>query len=104
MTVTLAQMRTYLGSASTSYTDDQINDAIAVETAAQATDCTIPSPVPPVLDMALKRRVQALLLAIPIGLGYQVSMSDVTSSTNYVGGRDVMVRRLESPFRKWVVG
>ncbi|MFD6770881.1 hypothetical protein ACFWC6_32200 [Micromonospora chalcea] len=96
----LADVLDYLGD--TSYSDDEIQQALDAEAAAQRAVCRIGAVFPPDLREALLRRVvrnlamRRLPLAVPQG--------DAESGPSFIPGRDPEVRRLEAPHRKWVIG
>lgn len=92
----------YLGDAS-SWTNDQITEALAAETAAQAAVCKVPTVWPADLTEALKRRVAHNLSLRSLPLGVQSSMSEMSVSTIRVGGTDAEVKRLEAPYRRRTV-
>ena len=100
---TAADVRAYLGP-DVSWDDSAIQDALAAETAAQAAVCRIPDPCPADLVEALLRRVAHNLAVRALPLGVQASIAEGAIATNYVGGTDAEVRRLEAPHRKRVVG
>jgi hypothetical protein len=89
---------------SASFTVQEVTDALAAETAAQAKACTIPDPFPADLAEALKRRVAHNLALRGLPLGIQASISEVAVTTTRVGGLDAEVARFERPYRKLVVG
>ena len=56
------------------------------------------------LREALFRRCAHALALQALPLGVQASISDGAVATNYVGGTDAEVKRLEAPYRKLTVG
>lgn len=107
----LADVLGYLGD-NTSWTEDEITAALAAETAAQAAVVRFPAdpeapadplPYPADLAEALFRRVAHNLALRALPLGVQASITDAAVATNFVGGTDAEVRRLEAPYRKRVV-
>jgi hypothetical protein len=102
----LLAVTAYLGD-SHSWEPDQIAEALAAETAAQARACRIPvedGPYPADLDEALCRRVAHNLALRALPLGVQANVSDMAVQTTRVGGMDAEVRRLEGPHRKVLFG
>jgi hypothetical protein len=95
---TLAEVKTYLGTTST--TDGTIQDALDAETAAQAAVCRIPVVYPIELGQSLKRRV-ARNLALR-GIPLAVLQGDAESGSLTLPGSDPEVKRLERPYRKLV--
>lgn len=95
-------VKAYAGQNARSWSDDDLTDALAAETAAQARVCVIPDPVPADLDQALKRRV-VRNLAMRQYLS-QDTIGDAEIGPPIVPGRDPEVRRFEAPFRRLVVG
>lgn len=96
--ITVDDMTIYLDG--TSYTDEQIQEAIDAETAAQAAACRISDPMPPDLAEALKRRVMRNLAMRKLPLAVESGDAGIA----YVPGRDPEIRRLEGPHRRWVIG
>ncbi len=98
----------YLGDAAERWTDDggttypAIDQHISSETAAQASVCTVPTPYPDPLALALLRRVQRALAMRSLPLS--VLQGDSESGSTFLPGRDPEVRRLEAPYRKMVGG
>jgi hypothetical protein len=95
------ELKGYLGD--TSATDDEIEDALDAEMAAQLRLCDVPAAYPDDLRQALKRRVARNLAArgVPIA---QFTSFDTGAVTSRVTRTDAEVVRLEAPFRKVVVG
>lgn len=98
--VTLATVKTYLGS--TSVSDGEISNALTAETAAQEAACKVPANYPAGLSEALKRRV-ARNLALR-GIPLAVLQGDAESGSTVLPGRDPEIRRLEAPYRRLKVG
>jgi hypothetical protein len=98
----LAAVKTYLGASATQWTDGDLSEVLASETAAQALACTIPAIYPADLGQALLRRVQRALSMRSIPLG--MAMGDAETGPAMVPGRDPEVRRLEAGHRRLVVG
>lgn len=101
----------YLGDDS-SWGDPAVEAAFAAELAAQAAVVRFPAdpeppaeplPYPADLAEALYRRVAHNLALRALPLGVQASITDSAVATNFVGGTDAEVRRLEAPYRKRVV-
>lgn len=109
----LSVVLSYLGDHSWSF--DEVESALAAETAAQANVCRLPAdvlvddvlvpqPYPADLAEALCRRVAANLANRALPLGLQSSITEVGASFARTGGGDREVRRLEAPYRRLVVG
>lgn len=98
----LDDVKTYLGPASSQYTDDALTAVIATETSAQAARCRVPDEVPADLAEALLRRVARNLAMRSLPLGVTDSSGDASST--YLPGSDPEIRRLEGPYRRLVVG
>lgn len=108
----LNAVKAYLGTSNV-WTDAQITDALAAETAAQLRAVKLPAdpadPAPPNaypadVAEALCRRVAHNLALRGLPLGVQASITDMAVATTRVGGNDAEVRRLEAPWRRRVVG
>lgn len=107
----LANVKAYLGS-DHSWSDDEIEAALAAETASQVKRCRLPvdpdpqSPQPYPLDLAeaLCRRVAHNLALRGLPLGLQSNVTDLGVSNTRVGGLDAEVKRLEAPYRRLGVG
>jgi len=99
--VTLVEVKAYLGDSS--WTDAEIQGALAAETAAQANRCKIPDPLPADLAEALKRRVARNLAARAVPL-QEFSVFDSGATVQRVTRTDPEVVRLEAPYRKLVMG
>lgn len=87
--------------------DDRLTSAFNAEKAAQAAKCRVPADDaewPKDLVEALCRRVSHNLALRGLPLGVSAVMSDAFVQTSRVGGEDAEVRRLEGPYRRWVVG
>jgi hypothetical protein len=91
----MSAIKTYLGD--TSATDEEISDALAAETAAQARACTIPADYPEDLAQALKRRVARNLAARAVPVASFTSFEGGGTSTR-VPRIDAEIARLEAPF------
>lgn len=98
---TLASVKTYLGT--TSFTDAEIQDALDAESAAQRRVCRVVADYPPDLAQALKRRVARNLALRVLPLAVLRGDSEGGDST-VLPSRDPEVRRLESSWRKVVLG
>lgn len=81
-----------------SYTDDELDDALAAEAAAQRAVCRIPADYGPDLANALYRRAQRNLMMR--GLPLALPSGDVDTGPQVIPGRDPEVRRLEAPYRR----
>lgn len=99
--------KAYAGQASASWTDAQVNSALAAERRAQARVCRVPAAVdgqwPAGYDdlaEALMRRVQRNLAMRNVPLGV---LPDEAGGVR-PGSRDPEIRRLEGPFRKVRIG
>lgn len=90
----------YLGS--TSHTDDEIQDALDAEAAAQRSVCRVRATYPADLRQALLRRVQRNLALRQLPLA--VHQGDAEAGAMLLPGRDPEVRRLEAPHRRLVIG
>lgn len=100
----LAHVLAYLASTGpTSYTDAQVDDALAAERAAQAMACRIPAAYPADLGEALCRRVARNLAARSVPVA-SFSAFDGGGTVTRVPQRDAEVARLEGPYRRLVVG
>jgi hypothetical protein len=98
-----ADLAKYMGGADASSWDtEDMDDALAIEAAAQRSVCRVGAVYPDDMRGALLRRAQrnlalrALPLAIPQG--------DAESGPAILPGRDPEVRRLEAPYRRVTVG
>lgn len=91
-----------------SWSDAAIGSAFAAEKAAQARRCRVPAADatewPDDLAEALYRRVAVNLALRPLPLAVQAQISEAAVATTRVGGGDPEVRRLETPYRKLVMG
>lgn len=83
-----------------SWTDEQIQDALDAESAAQRRVCGVPAAYPDDLRQALLRRVSRNLAM----RGQPYATIPDTETPTVVPSRDPEVRRLEAPFRKLVMG
>jgi hypothetical protein len=109
---TLTIVKAYIGS-DTSWSDAEIDLALAAQREDQAKKVTFPTPpvedptwVPEALATALCRRTQVALSLQPLPLGVQVTMSDYNAATTRLGSpsKDPLVADLERPYRKLVIG
>lgn len=80
-----------------SYSDEQLDDALAAEAAAQRRVCKIPAVYEADLANALCRRAQRNLFMR--GLPLAIPSGDGDSGPQYLPARDPEVRRLEGPYR-----
>ena len=90
----------YLGA--TSFTTDEVQDALDAEAAAQRSVCRVRAVYPDDLRQALLRRVARNLALRQLPLA--VHQGDAEAGPMLLPGRDPEVRRLEAPHRKLVVG
>lgn len=97
-----AACRKYAGQAAASWTDAQVDGALAAEQVAQANRCKIPTgPVWPAdLAEALMRRVLRNIAMRGLALGVQ----SYDGGGVYIGARDPEITRLEAPYRRRPVG
>lgn len=102
---TVADLDTWLGGAGEhSWSDEDMADALAAETAAQMRVCRVPAYFPPDLGEALLRR-SARLLAMRRQLTAEPrSEGDVDLPSILPGTLDIEVRRLEKPWRRRPIG
>jgi hypothetical protein len=96
----MSAIKTYLGD--TSATDEEISDALAAETQAQARVCRIPADYPEDLAQALKRRVARNLAARAVPVATFTAFEGGGTSTR-VPRLDAEIRRFEAPFRRVVI-
>lgn len=99
-------VRDYMGDLASSWSDDEISDALTAERASQARICLVPGdtdPWPADLAEALKRRVARNLSVRSLPLGYQATVTDVGVGSIRLG-YDYEIQRLEAPLRRVVVG
>ena len=107
---TAEQVKAYVGTQGASWSVGIYEEALAAEAIDQANRCRFPvnQDGEPVYDAALRealcRRVAHNLAVRAVPLGVQVSISEMTAVSTYVGGTDAEVRRLEAPYRKRKVG
>lgn len=87
-----------------SWTDEQIQDALDAEAAAQRKVCRVGAVYPADLQEALYRRVQCNLARRKLPLAVVQGDAEAGSSSVMPPGRDPEVRRLEAPHRKLVMG
>lgn len=100
---TLAQVRTYLNSnGETSATDEAITEALAAEAANQRKACYVDDYGPDLAE-ALKRRVAKNLAARAVPIASTTTFDGGTTQAR-VQRYDAEVTRLESPYRRIVVG
>jgi hypothetical protein len=92
----------YLGP--NSFTDDEVEDALAAEAAAQRAVCRVPAAYPDDLRQAVLRRVAVNLAKRALPLAIQQGDAEAGTSNLYVPGRDPEVRRFEGPYRRMTVG
>ena len=97
----LSDVKTYLGTAASQWSDAELASALTAESAAQAARVqsgylTGRADV----DEALMRRVARNLAMRKVPLGITDSEIEATR----VGGTDPEVRRLEAPYRRLVLG
>ena len=103
--------KAYLGS-DHSWSDEEIEAALAAQAGDQAKKCSIPVDtedptwMPDPLAEARLRRTHVALSLKPLPLAVQVTLSDVNASQIRVGSpsKDPLVYDLERPFRKLVIG
>lgn len=99
----LAAVKNYLDSTGdTSFEDDDIQDALTAETAAQRKACKIPDTYPPDLGEALCRRVARNLAARQVPIA-QITSFEGGQQVSRVPAWDSEVRRLEGPYLKAVL-
>ncbi|MEU8329822.1 hypothetical protein [Micromonospora sp. NPDC048839] len=90
----------YLGE--TSATEDEVQNALDAELAAQRGVCRVRAVYPPDLREALLRRVARNLALRSLPLA--VLRGDAEAGTTVLPGRDPEVRRLEAPHRRMPIG
>lgn len=105
----LAAVKEYLGGESDhSWEDEEIQAALTAQVGDQAArlKATAVATYPDPLPLALCRRVHVALALKALPLGVQVTVSETNAATTRVGspGRDPLVRELEAPYRRRVVG
>lgn len=102
--ITAIEALEYLGPDS-SYTEEEVQEILTAEAAAQAHSCRIPEgeDYPADLALALKRRVSRSLSMKTMHLGYQASATEFGQINTRIRG-DLEVARLEAPYRRLVVG
>lgn len=106
----LAAVKDYLGSEH-SWSDEEIEAALAAQVGDQAKKCTVPVDaedptwMPDPLADALLRRTHVELSLKALPLGVQVTMSDYNAAATRVGSpsKDPLVADLERPYRKLVI-
>jgi hypothetical protein len=92
----------YLGK--TSFTDEQVEDALAAEAADQRGRCTVPAAYPADLAQALMRRVAVNLARRALPLGVLQGDAEAGSTSSFLPYRDPEVRRFESKYPRMIVG
>lgn len=97
----LADVKAYLGV--NSWTDPEILDALDAESAAQRRWCRVPADYPTDLAQALKRRCARNLALRKLPLAVLRGDGD-GGDASILPGRDPEIRRLESNWRKVVLG
>jgi hypothetical protein len=97
----LTKVKTYLGD--TSWSDDEITDALTAEAAAQRSRCRIPANYPDDLAQALKRRVARNLAARAVPVATFTSFEGGATSSR-VPMLDAEITRFEAPYRRRKVG
>ena len=97
----LADASAYLGAHSA--TDEQIQEALDAETAAQYDVCVIPAYYPPSLRNALLRRVARNLAMMRLPLAVVQGDADAGGAT-LLPSWDPEITRLEGPHRRLLVG
>lgn len=96
----LPAVKVYLGERALAQSDATLQEALAAEIAAQAAVCRVGDPYPNDMANALLRRVDVNLAMRALPLGVQSSDTGMVS----LGSNDPVVRRLEKPYRKLVMG
>lgn len=96
----ITDVDTYMGDHS--WTDNDLQDALDAEAAAQRRVCRVPAAYPDDLRQALLRRVKRNLSLR--GLPLAVLTGDSEGGSMVLPGRDPEVRRFEAPYRKVVLG
>lgn len=107
----LDAVKDYLGT-DHSWSDSEIQSALDGQVGDQAKKCSIPLDVdapdwmPDALTEALLRRTHVALSLKALPLGFQVTVADATAAQIRVGSpsQDPLVRDLERPYRKLVLG
>lgn len=104
----VAAIRSHLDGAgvTTSWSDEVIAQTILTERAAQARICRVPfddGPWPADLADALRRRIARNLCSRTLPLGFQATPTDGGVTALRLGW-DIEIKRLESPFRRMVMG
>lgn len=94
----------YLGK--NSFTDDEIQDALDAEAAAQRSTCRVPAAYPADLRQALLRRVAVNLAnrALPLAIVQGDGEMGGAGSAAYLPGKDPQVRRYERAYPRLVMG
>jgi hypothetical protein len=105
----LTEVKTYIGSGVSQWTDDEITQAMLAEAVDQSNRIRSfdpDAPFPESLVQALCRRVlrNLSLRAVPLGLTAGSGDGDGGGQPSYVPSRDPEVRRFEAPYRRLTVG
>lgn len=87
-----------------SFTDEEVEDALAAEASNQRDVCTIPAAYTDALRQALLRRVAVNLAKRSLPLAIVQGDAEAGTSNLYVPGKDPEVRRFEGPYRRMVIG
>jgi hypothetical protein len=98
---TISDVSLYLGESS--WTNDELTDALEAEAAAQRARCKVPAVYPADLAQALKRRVARNLAARSVPVATFTSFDGGGTSTR-VPMLDAEIARFEAPYRKRRVG
>lgn len=98
---TIADLDAYLGS--NSYSDDQLQDVLDAEAAAQRRACRVPAVYTSDLREALLRRCARNLAMRRVPLSILQGDADAGTTSAYPG-RDSEIRRLEGGYKKLKVG
>lgn len=98
----LLAVKSYMSDSAGQWSDAEISEALAAETAAQARVCRVGADYPPDLREALLRRVSRNLAMRQMPLA--VLQGDADAGATRLPGRDPEVRRLEATHRKVVIG
>lgn len=93
---TLPDIKTYLGDRASSWSDAELTEVLATETAAQASVCRASALGLADVRGALLRRIDRNLAMRALPLGVQQS----DAGGVLIGSNDPEVRRLEKPHRK----
>jgi hypothetical protein len=102
---TIDDLDTYLGGdTGHSFTDDDLQDALDAEAAAQRRVCRVPAEFDPDLRQALLRRCAVNLAKRRLPLMVLQGDADAGTASANVPGKDAEVRRLEGPWRRLAFG